>query len=137
MPRRCRYSPCMLLKSTTLEITGRNVFAARLEKIAGDPGRGHGRGEGHRNPHHPVGETGPVVLEPDLDTGDQGAHPGEAGQAPLEATMTHVLQETIDTDKPSSVPADVARRLGRRRLMTRISVILSRNRVLAMVAFRG
>ena len=94
----------MLLKSTTLEITGRNVLAARLEKMPAIPADGHGRGEGHRNPHHPVGEACSIVLEPDLDPGDQRADACQAGQTLLEAAVSHVLHETIDPDKPVTQP---------------------------------
>ena len=62
----------------------------------------------------------------------------QAGQAPLEAAVAHVLKQTIDTDE--TAPASVLRSLAGPILAephARISVILSRNRVLAMVAFRG
>ena len=109
-----------------------------LGEDAGDPRRGHGRGERDRHPHHPVGEACPIVLEPDLDPGDHRSDPGEASQALLEAPMAHVLEESIDTDKTVTQPLALrgGANLGSEH-QARISVILSRNNVLAMVAFRG
>ncbi len=75
------------------------------------------------------------MFEPDLNARDDGPHSGQSGQTALKATLTDILQEMLNPDE--------ARCGGRTRLVPtasiheRNSVILSLNRVLAIVAFRG